>query len=253
MKTIIKTFLAVTAAVAVSACDGDRYDLLEMTTDPYHKVLGFSDAQYENMHLYNASEPVTVSFKVLKGGSDPESPCSMKVSSIPQEELSGYSQSYIAVPKSYYTVDGTFDFQPGEPAKNVSVTFSAEGIAKMKTYCEEVTAAGNQLVLGIRIESEDATVNSNKSELFRIIDVTDPMFEHSVVGADNSINNLLGFDALDKCNLYDLPRLLFSLQGTENQWNSEFTVKYRKDLAERYNQTNGTSYSILGYPWLDCF
>ena len=245
MKTIIKTFLAVTAAVAVSACDGDRYDLLEMTTDPYHKVLGFQDAQYENMHLYNASEPVTVSFKVLKGGSDPESPCSMKVSSIPQEELSGYSQAYIAVPKSYYTVDGTFDFQPGEPSKDVSVTFSAEGIAKMKTYCEEVTAAGNQLVLGIRIESEDATVNSNKSELFRIIDVTDPMFEHSVVGADNSINNLLGFDALDKCNLYDLPRLLFSLQGTENQWNSEFTVKYRKDLAERYNQTNGTSYSIL--------
>lgn len=143
MKTIIKTFLAVAAAVAVSACDGDRYDLQEMTTEPYHKVLGFQDAQYENIHLYNASEPVTLSFKVLKGGSDPQASCSMKVSAIPQEELSGYGQAYIAVPKSYYTVDGAFDFQPGEPSKDVSVTFSAEGIAKMKSYCEEVTAAGS--------------------------------------------------------------------------------------------------------------
>ena len=245
MKTIIKTFLAVAAAVAVSACDGDRYDLQEMTTEPYHKVLSFQDAQYENIRLFNGNEPETVSFKVLKGGSDPQAACSMTVSAIPQEELSGYNQSYIAVPKSYYTVDGAFDFQPGEPSKDVSVTFSAEGIAKMQSYYDEVTAQGNQLVLGLRIDSEDAAVNSNKKELFRIIEVTGHTFIHSIVGADNTINSLFGFDALDKCNLYDLPKLHFTLEGIDNQWESTFTVRYRKDLVERYNRMNGTSYSTL--------
>lgn len=245
MKTIIKTLLALSLVIAFTGCEGDRYDLQTMATEAYHKVLSFQDDQNQYITVYDAGVPVTLTYKVLKGGSDPQAPCSMEVVPMSQEELNTVNSSYTAVPRSYYNVDGTYHFEPGDPAKDVSVTFSAEGIKKMKSYSDDIAQDGKELVLGLKIESDDATVSSGSSVIYLRMNISEVMFKHEIVGADNAMNNLIGFDDLDKCSLFDLPKIKFTLLGTDNEWNSTFTVKYRKDLVEEYNKANNTSYSAL--------
>lgn len=245
MNTIVRNIFAFLLIVALAGCDGDRYDLQTMATDAYHKVLSFKDSQNQDITIYDSGEPVMLTFRVLKGGSDPDNPCSMNVVPLSQEELSSVNSSYTAVPRSYYTIDGKYDFEAGDKAKDVNISISAESIKKMKTYADCISQEGRELVLGLRIESDDATVYSGKDVIYLRFDVSSVMFSHEVIGSDNAMNNLPDFDDLDKCSLFDLPQIRFSLLGTENQWNSTFKVKYRKDLVEEYNKAYRTSYSAL--------
>lgn len=245
MNTIVRTILTFLLIVALTGCDGDRYDLQTMATEAYHKVLSFQDSQNQDITIYDSGEPVTLTFRVLKGGSDPDDPCSMNVVPLSQEQLNSVNSSYTAVPRSYYTIEGRYDFEAGDKAKDVNVSISADGIRKMRTYAEEISQEGRELVLGLKIESDDATVYSGKEVIYLRFDISTVMFGHEIIGADNAMNNLPDFDELDKCSLFDLPKIRFTLLGTENQWNSTFTVKYRKDLVEEYNNRYKTSYSAL--------
>lgn len=246
MKTVIKMILPLAAVAALSACND--YDLQTLATEEYHKVLSFQeaqDAQFQDVTLYDASEDVTMTFKVLKGGSDPDAPCTMRVESMTQAELSVYGVDYTAVPRSFYTVDGEASFSAGEPSRDVKVIFSKDGLKKMKSYAEEVDAQGKELVLGLKIESDDATVDPDMGRLFRMIDVSNPVFTHHVSG-------VIGLPSLTmKCpsDRADInasgPSLSFTLTGTDNAWDSEFTVKYRPDLVDGYNAAYGTSYGTL--------
>lgn len=245
MKTIIKTFLLIAVAAFSVSCDGDRYDLQTMTTEAYHKILSFKDNQNQDITVYDSGESVSMTFKVLKGGSDPDAPCSMNVVSLSQEQLSSVSSSYTAVPRTYYTIEGKYDFAPGDKAKDVNLVFPAESIKKMKSYAEDIAQNGRELVLGLKIESDDATVYSGKEVIYLRFNISSVKFGHEIIGANNAMNNLPDFDDLDKCSLFDLPQVKFTLLGTENEWNSTFTVKYRKDLVEEYNKAYNTSYSAL--------
>ena len=110
MNRYIKYLLLSVPAVLLTSCEGDRYDLSTMIPEKYHTVLSFADTQIKENILYEDINN-SISFKVLKGGSELNTACSATLHILSNEELhEQYGNAYTAIPQSMYSVSSDLLF-----------------------------------------------------------------------------------------------------------------------------------------------
>ncbi len=221
--------------------DADRgvvYWTVTLTGD--RPVIRFAGESEASLSFYEGKD-VSTSFSVAKIG-NAES-CSVRVVPVSQEELSSYNSEYVALPSECYSYSGELNFLSDEFSRTLDVSFSAENLDMVYDLMTE--NEGRQIVLALALESEDAEIDADKDAAYRTVSVIKiPFTLESISGIDNAMNGLAGIDALDKGDLLNLPSLVFSVADAYDGTFS-LTVKYRPDLAQRYNETNQTSYQIL--------
>lgn len=243
--------LGVSAALPVlfmtAGCSQEQYELQNMVSEDYHKVLGFKNSGILGETLYNVGIESSVDFTVLKGGSDPSAPCSFTIEELSQEDLSVYGSTYYLLPEEYYTLstntsesDSVY-VASGEPVGVFSAKFTGEQIAKMNENLPE----NGIYCLAFRINSSDATVNSANSYVIRPISIEGLSFTLSAADVVTD-NGLPRYDDLERGSIDGLP--VFSVKvdgGLECPFDVNFNIRYRDDLVENYNSENGTFYDKL--------
>lgn len=189
--------------------------------------------------VFYVSLEASLSFGVTRIGDDSE--CSVDIVPVSDETLSAYNPDYIAIPEDCFTCQENLVFNTGENEKEITVTFSDDNLKKIIEL--QNSNPGRQPVFAVSLESGDAEINSDRGEIYWEITSREIPFKiKSISGINNAINALLGMENLDKGNLQDLPVITFS---SNYGVTPNIEAVYRKDLAEEYNRTNNTSYSIL--------
>ena len=222
----------------VDADKSEVYRTFSLTGD--RTVVGFSSELSGTVEMHE-NKDASFTFSLYRIG---DAACSVRLVSMTQEQLAACDPSYIPVVADSYTVSSEeISFTAGETSKEVTVSITADGVAKIAQQLDDNN--GKNVVFGFTIESDDAEIDQEQSELVRTVDYFDiPFALTSISGIDNGINNLFGIDALDKGDLLELPALTFSVSDKYSGTTS-FIAKYRPDLVEQYNQTNNTSYQTL--------
>lgn len=171
MKLSVNRWIYAAALVLLgAACDDSEYDLQTLVPDDYHAVINVQDDTDLSERIYDTGRPETLTFTVLRGGSDPSIAIEAEAVPMTQKELSLIDEDYVLLPGGYYTLDGAIAIPAGEGADKITVSFSAEqlrairelnaGLEAPKSYC-----------LALNLLSDNASVFGDKSRIVRRLDV----------------------------------------------------------------------------------
>ncbi|MGN0190435.1 MAG: hypothetical protein ACI39U_02145 [Candidatus Cryptobacteroides sp.] len=176
IRTIIVSGLMLTALAAVSACH--KFEPESLIADAWHTILSFKYEGETNVTItsgttsMDGSNPLTI----LRTGSDKTAQTDARLVFMSDAELSGISNSYRSIDKSWCSFDADLHFDAGQTGKTVKVTIDGLSILNQMRRDEEHT-----YVLPLVLEATDS-VNVYKNymiyvfkdgEMARLIDGTE--------------------------------------------------------------------------------
>ena len=237
--------LTVSAAM-ITSCDGDRYALSNMIPEEYHTVLSFADTQIKEDVLY---EGITnsVSFKVLKGGSELNTACSATVQILDNDEIAEtYGKTYQAIPQSMYSISSDLLFPADKNSGDVIITFDSNQVDKLKEFCSDLPANIKPCVAVRILPFKGTTVFSGNDVSVRTFSVKEIQLKAVSSAKKMSLNGLNDFSQLPMANIGEVNSISISMpDNVDNQWDILCKAVYRPDLIDAYNSENGTDYEKL--------
>lgn len=246
MNRYIKYLLLSVPAVLLTSCEGDRYDLSTMIPDEYHTVLSFADTQIKETVLYEDINN-SVSFKVLKGGSEPNSACSATVCILDNEEVhEQYGSTYTTIPQSMYSLSSDLLFPSEKESGNVGISFDENQINKLKEFCSDLPD-GIQPCIAVKIVPyKGTTVFDGNDIAISTFSIRKIELAAGFTSGKMSLSGLNDLSSLPMANMNEANSITISMPtNVSNQWDILCTAKYRPDLIEAYNTEFGTDYETL--------
>lgn len=245
-RSITNYLLLPVFAVLLASCDGDRYDLSTMIPDKYHAVLSFADTQIKNSTLYeNISN--SVSFKVLKGGSEPNSACSATIHIMTNDELAeNYGKSYQVIPQSMYSISSNLIFPPEQTSADITVTFDSGQVDKLKEFCSDLPVDMKPCIAIKVIPYKGATAFEGNDIAISTFSVKEIELTAGTSAKKMSLNGLNDFSQLPMADINEANSISISMpKNVSNQWDILCKAEYRPDLIEAYNTEFGTDFEVL--------
>lgn len=242
----MKFMLLPISAALLTSCDGDRYALSTMIPEEYHTVLSFSDTQIKENILYEGITN-TVSFKVLKGGSEPNSACSATVQILTNDELEeNYGKTYQAIPQSMYTISSDLLFPPEKTSGEIGITFDSGQVDKLKEFYSDLPA-GMKACIAVKIMPYKGTTVFDGSDIaVSTFSVKEIELAAGCTAKKMSLNGLNDFSQLPVANINEANSITISMpKNVINQWDILCKAEYRPDLIDAYNSEFGTDYETL--------
>lgn len=206
-------------------------------------LVGFAGEKEDEIEMIDGKD-LSVSFSVYRLGAS--SVCSARVVPVSQDELSAYNPEYVSVPSECYSFEENVTFSEGEMSKEVTVHFTADAASEIMTAAEE----GKKPVLALALESDNADVDPDNGTVYRTVNIrfamTAEMGNLVNIACDDDGDKDIIAAQIRMAEVDNLPQFTFSLpQGVQSGTTSVFTVKYRSDLAEKYNTDHHTFYDVL--------
>ena len=246
MNRYIKFLMLSSAAALLSSCEGDRYALSTMIPDEYHTVLSFADTQVQENILY---EGITNSatFKVLKGGSEPNSACSATVHILDNGELEeNYGSKYAPIPQSMYSVSSDLLFPTDKTAGDITITFDSEQVIKLKEFYADLPEGIKPCIAVKVVPYKGTTVFEGSDIAISTFTVREVELSAGCSAGKMSLSGLNDLSYLPMADINKSNSISISMPtAVSNQWNIACTATYRPDLIEAYNEEYGTDYETL--------
>ncbi len=239
-KHIYNMVLLAGSLALLSACDKDSFELDNLIPEKFHKIVYLQTTGKQELTLYNTGQENTFSYMVLKGGSDPSLSAGADLRVLTQDEVdTQYSQlegvDYRVLDSGSYTLDRThFDFASGERRKEFTVSIDPEAVMRDMENAPEAI-----FVLPISLTSNTDSVNANRTSLsLQVEEVVSP----AIGFTDNSLRlHTFGYGNASTVAL-DIP---FHLTVENTSWDIDCTFGVETDYVKTYNETHGTSFSLL--------
>lgn len=246
MNRYIKYLLLSVPAVLLTSCEGDRYDLSTMIPEEYHTVLSFADTQIKENILYEDINN-SISFKVLKGGSELNTACSATLHILSNEELhEQYGNAYTAIPQSMYSVSSDLLFPPDKESGDVEITFDENQVDKLKEFYTDLPEGIKPCIAVKVVPYKGTTVFDGNDIAISTFSIRKIELMAGCSGGKMSLSGLNDLSSLPMANINAANSISISMPtNVSNQWEILCTAKYRPDLIEAYNAENGTDYETL--------
>ena len=241
MNRYIKYLLLSVPAVLLTSCEGDRYDLSTMIPEKYHTVLSFADTQIKENILYEDINN-SISFKVLKGGSELNTACSATLHILSNEELhEQYGNAYTAIPQSMYSVSSDLLFPPEKESGDVEITFDENQVDKLKEFYTDLPEGIKPCIAVKVVPYKGTTVFDGNDIAISTFSIRKIELMAGCSGGKMSLSGLNDLSSLPMANINAANSISISMPtNVSNQWEILCTAKYRPDLIEAYNAENGT-------------
>ena len=184
----------------------------------------------------------TEEIEVTRTGTD--ATASFRVSVWTEGELTAYNEergtAYYLLPSNAYTLTETGSVAQGQTSATVPVTLRVD---ELKALVGEAENAGRQYVLPLRLTSENATVQSIRSEVMLLVSLNIPYFRLLDAGTSRTV-----FLEEEETAVRVGSRLMTgsSLVGTETGFGYTLAAPSNAEtLVEEYNRIHGTGYELL--------
>ena len=246
MNRYIKFLMLSAAAALLTSCEGDRYALSTMIPDEYHTVLSFVDTQVQENILYEGITNST-SFKVLKGGSEPNSACSATVHILDNGELEeNYGNKYVPIPQSMYSISSDLLFPTDKTAGDITITFDSEQVIKLKEFYADLPEGIKPCIAVKVVPYKGTTVYEGSDIAISTFTVREIELSAGCSAGKMSLNGLNDLSDLPMADINGTSSISISMPtAVSNQWDIVCTATYSPELIETYNKKYGTDYETL--------
>ena len=184
----------------------------------------------------------TEEIEVTRTGTD--ATASFRISVWTEGELTAYNEergtAYYLLPSNAYTLTETGSVAQGQTSATVPVTLRVD---ELKALVGDAENAGRQYVLPLRLTSENATVQSIRSEVMLLVSLNIPYFRLLDAGTSRTV-----FLEEEETAVRVGSRLMTgsSLVGTETGFGYTLAAPSNAEtLVEEYNRIHGTGYELL--------
>lgn len=220
----------VLSAVFLSCSEESVQSLFD---DKYDQILYIKDGGNKNVSLFVTGQDTSYSFRVCKGGVDPNKATQASIVVRSQQDIDEeYGEGdYKVLPESAYKIEtAQLDFTADDAGKLVSVQLLNDNIYKLT---QQDTKA--RWMLPLLLTSSDS-VNAEHNQYTLIIDnVTAPQVGFKKYGIDTLYHNPA------KPLSLTLP---VGVEGVENQWTVNVSIGVDAEYLKTFNEAHGTHYQL---------
>lgn len=218
--------------LSTSCKDGDTsFEDDEFSTIFYMDTYGLQEVTFPN--LGTASNDVTYSFTIGKGGTNPNTAGEVSLIPFTEEEFEQYNKDnltqLILLPEKYYTYTDKLTLSPESPKQTVNI------LLKKEISIDGLDIEGKEYAIGLNMKSQNGSINNEQQNIIIKIKANTPSLSITNTGLLGEIRFYTGL-AADDYKTFNLP---IKLNQANNNWN--FKVKLvtnREKLEALVNEYN---------------
>lgn len=220
--------------LTVASCDNSLYRLENLYPDKYKKIVSFQDDAVNTtdiIKLYDINIDITETLTLLRGGSDPSLPATVRMRGMTGEEAEIYVQDGIVIDPQFYTIpEPEIVFANDERYKKVNIEFSAEDIAGIKETMKRYPESS--FYIALIIDGFDGTEVS-ESRFYYIREIT--LGKPTITLTGSSVKENKDFWSVE---------LSASMDGN-NIWDFDCNLFCDNSYVDDYNNSVGKDYDQL--------